>query len=164
MKCQFLPPANEVWGKVICLQVCVCPQGGYLTSYTPWDQVHPQDQVHPPGADTPQSRPPRSRPPRSRHPPEQGADTPPRADTPGADTPPEQTPPRTDTPWEQTPPRTDTPQSREQTPPGADNPWHRGMLGDTVNARAVSILLESNLVKSSNHKWVLVVSSTHPVT
>ena len=23
----FLPPANEVWGKVICLQVCVCPQG-----------------------------------------------------------------------------------------------------------------------------------------
>ena len=24
----YLPPANEVWGKVICLQVCVCPQGG----------------------------------------------------------------------------------------------------------------------------------------
>ena len=24
----FLPPTNEVWGKVICLQVCVCPQGG----------------------------------------------------------------------------------------------------------------------------------------
>ena len=24
----LLPPANEVWGKVICLQVCVCPQGG----------------------------------------------------------------------------------------------------------------------------------------
>ena len=24
----FLPPANEVWGKVICLQVCVCPQEG----------------------------------------------------------------------------------------------------------------------------------------
>ena len=24
----FLPPANEVWGKVICLQACVCPQGG----------------------------------------------------------------------------------------------------------------------------------------
>ena len=21
----LLPPANEVWGKVICLQVCVCP-------------------------------------------------------------------------------------------------------------------------------------------
>ena len=24
----LLPPANEVWGKVICLQLCVCPQGG----------------------------------------------------------------------------------------------------------------------------------------
>ena len=24
----FLPLANEVWGKVICLQVCVCPQRG----------------------------------------------------------------------------------------------------------------------------------------
>ena len=23
-----LPPANEVWGKVICLQACVCPQWG----------------------------------------------------------------------------------------------------------------------------------------
>ena len=23
----LLPPANEVWGKVICLQACVCPQG-----------------------------------------------------------------------------------------------------------------------------------------
>ena len=22
------PPANEVWGKVICLQACLCPQGG----------------------------------------------------------------------------------------------------------------------------------------
>ena len=26
----FLPPTNEVWGKVICLQVCVCPQRGCL--------------------------------------------------------------------------------------------------------------------------------------
>ena len=26
----FLPPANEVWGKVICLQVSVCPQRGCL--------------------------------------------------------------------------------------------------------------------------------------
>ena len=24
----LLPPANEVWGNVICLQGCVCPQGG----------------------------------------------------------------------------------------------------------------------------------------
>ena len=27
---RLLPPANEVWGKVICLQVCVCPRGGGL--------------------------------------------------------------------------------------------------------------------------------------
>ena len=40
---------------------------------------------------------------------------------------------RADTPWEQTPPR-------EQTPPS--------MLGDTVNTRAVRILLECNLVLS----------------
>ena len=26
----LLPPANEVWGKVKCLQVCVCPQGGAI--------------------------------------------------------------------------------------------------------------------------------------
>ena len=24
----FLSPASKVWGKVICLQVCVCPRGG----------------------------------------------------------------------------------------------------------------------------------------
>ena len=24
----LLPPANEVWGKIICIQVSVCPQGG----------------------------------------------------------------------------------------------------------------------------------------
>ena len=30
--CQYLPPANEVWGKVICLQACVCPQRGMPAS------------------------------------------------------------------------------------------------------------------------------------
>ena len=56
-------------------------------------------------------------PPRSRHPP--GADTPRSRHPPGADTPPQ-----------------------EQTPP----PPVQSMLGDTVNARAVRILLECNLV------------------
>ena len=28
LRMHYLPPANEVWGKVKCLQVCVCPQGG----------------------------------------------------------------------------------------------------------------------------------------
>ena len=31
----LLPPANEVWGKVICLQACVCPQGGCLLRGVP---------------------------------------------------------------------------------------------------------------------------------
>ena len=51
----LLPPANEVWGKVISLQASVCTQGGV------------PDQVHPPGPGTT----PRSRPPWSRHPPDQ---------------------------------------------------------------------------------------------
>ena len=45
----------------------------------------------------------------------------------------------------------DTTTPREQTPPRADPPWSRpppaqSMLGDTVNARTVRILLECNLV------------------
>ena len=84
----------------------------------------------------------------------------PRADTPpGADAPEEQTPPSpgTDTPQEQTPP--------EQTPPGADTPLEQtspppppqSMLGDTVNARAVRILLECKLVTKSANCSVLIV-------
>ena len=79
-----------------------------------------------------------------------GADTPHPADAPlGADTLEEQThPPGADTPGsrhplEQTsPPGADTPHPpQEQTPPA------QSMLGDTVNARAVRILLECNLVE-----------------
>ena len=87
-------------------------------------------------------------PPRSRHPPG--------IDPPGADTPQEQTPRGEQTPpWEQTPPSsrhspgTDT-HPREQTPPRSRHhpppPHTQSMLGDTVNARAVRILLECNLV------------------
>ena len=78
----------------------------------------------PPGVDTPQSR----------HPPTPGAD--PLEQTPllGADPPQEQTPP----PQEQTP----TP---EQTPPWEQTPpTEHSMLGDTINARAVRILLKFN--------------------
>ena len=51
----FLPPANEVWGKVIFLHLFVIlfTGGEYLTRYTPLDQVAPQDQVHPPRPGTP---------------------------------------------------------------------------------------------------------------
>ena len=60
----LLPPANEVWGKVIFLHLFVILfTGGGVpdqvhprTRYTPWDQVpplapgtSPSDQVHPPG-------------------------------------------------------------------------------------------------------------------
>ena len=76
------------------------------------------------------------------HPP--GADTLPGPCPLGADTPPgTDTPPGADTPREQTPPRGDTPHSRH--PPRSRHPPN-SMLEDTVNARAVRILLECNLV------------------
>ena len=104
---------------------------------------YPPRTRHPPGPGTPQSRHPLGTDiPQSRHPP--GPDTP-RPGTPQSRCPPEQTPPPTgpDTPQtrypsEQTPPRADTPPSR--------HPPEQCMLGDTVNKRAVSILLECNLV------------------
>ena len=37
LKPTFFPPANEVWGKVICLQVCVCPlEGSGPGGCLPW--------------------------------------------------------------------------------------------------------------------------------
>ena len=58
--------------------------------------------------------------------------------------PPRSRPPRADTP----PPGADTPPpgSRHPHPPGSRHPPEHSMLGDTVNARAVRILLECNLV------------------
>ena len=80
------------------------------------------------GADTPQEQ----RPPQSRHPPSRH----PRTNTPQSRHPPEQTPPIS-----RHPPSSDTPQQI--------------MLGDTVNARAVRILLECNLVSIGFcPKWI----------
>ena len=96
---------------------------------------------------------------------------PPEADTPRRQTSPrsrplKQTPPKAYThPWKQThPPEADTPRSRpprsrplrsrhpqKQTPPGSRHPT-QSMLGDTVNARVVCILLECHLVSS----WVRI--------
>ena len=42
----LLPPANEVWGKVICLQACVCQQGG---GPGPEVGLHGPGEVHGPG-------------------------------------------------------------------------------------------------------------------
>ena len=129
------------WGKVMFSQACVILFTG---------ECLPQCMLgyHPPGADTPQSRhipleqtpPPGSRHPPCRHPPR--ADIPPQEQTPqrrhspGADT-----PVGTDTPWSRPPPQSRCPW--EQTPP---SPHPTPPLGDTVNARAVRILLECNLV------------------
>ena len=92
---------------------------------------------------TPPSRPPQTR---HHHP---RPDTPPGADTPlGADPPGEQTPPPADTPPDQAHP-THPPWHRacsEIRYPAHPPPPAQSMLGDTVNARAVRILLECNLV------------------
>ena len=153
-----LPPANEVWDKVIFLPPAMKLGQGYVftdichsvnrgelsasvhagipppTADTPLEADTSQEQTPPsPRADTP--HPPEQTPPRSRHPT-------PEADTPRADT------PRADTPWSRHTPRADTPQSQS-------------MLGDTVNTWAVCILLECNLVTPvchSVHRGVCLVA------
>ena len=74
---------------------------------------------------------------------------PPRADPPGSrqTVPPgAETPVRTDIPLEQTPPGADTPLGAD---PPDQAPLVQRMLGDTVNARAVHILLECNLCEKN---------------
>ena len=113
-------------------------------------------------------------PPRSRQPP--GADTPLGVEPTGAHPPWEQTPqeythPQTrhppgadppswhplgaDSPGEQTPPRADTPPGSSPPPPLSRHPLP-SMLWDTVNARAVRILLECNLVTVMTIKMLKV--------
>ena len=135
----FITAHNEV-GARLCFHRCVwfCSQGGVCLSAC-WDK-HPLGADTPradtpPGADTPEQTP-------------RGADTP-RADTPRADTPRSRHPMGADTPQQQTPPEADPP--REETPPGSRHPLEQtpplqSMLGDTVNAQVVRILLECNLV------------------
>ena len=136
---------NKV-GARLCFHRCVwfCSQGG-----STWPGTHPWDQVHPPRPGTPWDQvPPRTRytpldqvhhpgpgtPPNQVHPPGPGIHTPPGTRY---------------TPWDQVqPPRTRyTPLPRPGTaPPGYTPSLVQSMLGDTVNARAVRILLECNLV------------------
>ena len=72
MPCLFsLPPANEVWGKVIFLHLSVIlftVEEEYLGRYTLPDQVHPMDQVHPQDQVPPRTR----NPPDQVHPPGPG--------------------------------------------------------------------------------------------
>ena len=102
----FLPPGNEVWGKVIFSVACVknsVQGGGGL----------PQCMLG--------YHPPQSRPPGSRHPPPPGADNPPRS----------RHPPGSRPPWEQTP-QSRHPTRLEQTPPRSGHPLcavHAGRYG-----------------------------------
>ena len=191
----LLPPANEVWGKVISLQACVCPQEReYLTRYThpptrgadttppgadtPGTRytprsTHPQDQVLPTGPGTPPTQDQVHPPPGTRYTPHLGPGTPPTWDQvhpPGPGAPPGPgtspvgpgTPPGTRynpqtryTPLREQvhPPRTRYTPRDQVHPPGTRytprdqvHPPLQSMLGDMVNARAVRILLECNLV------------------
>ena len=125
----FLPPANEVWGKVIFSEACVknsVHSGGVCLSAC--RDTTPQDQAGTPPPLAPGS-PPRTRqvrrhPPGTRHVP-----TSPRT---------RQAPPGPG----RHPPGPDIP--RNQAFPS--HPVEQSMLGDTVNERAVCILLECNLV------------------
>ena len=114
--CSSLPPSNVVCEGCAFTGVCLSTGGGL-----------PQCML----GCSPQTRHthPRSRPPHQA--------------PPGADTPPEQTHPGSRPPRSRHP-RTDPPR-RSRHPPGADPP-EQSMLGDTVNERAVRILLECNLV------------------
>ena len=137
--CYYRPQRS--WGKVMFLQVCVI----LFTGEGVPDQVHPLDQVHtppgpgiPPGPGTLSPRPgtpqDQVKPPDQVHPPGPG--------TPSQD---QVHPSRTrSTPLDQVPhppnPPDQVPPWTRYTPPG------HSMLGDTVYARAVRILLECNLV------------------
>ena len=59
---------------------------------------------------------------------------------------PQDQPPRNQAPPGSRPPRADTPQ--DQAPPQQQTPPAQSMLGDTINSRAVRILLECNLVNN----------------
>ena len=122
----FLPPANVVCEGYVFTCVChsFCSQGG-VPDQVPPDQVHPPWPGTPPG--TRYTPPGPGTPPRTRYTPhlQDQVHLPP---GPG-------TPPRT----RYTPPTRYTPRTR-YTPP------EQSMLGDTVNVRAVRILLECNLV------------------
>ena len=135
------------WGKVMFLQASVILFTGGGSTWHPPEQTH----THPLGADTPpdQVHPLSRHPPGSRHTLMQ-EQTPPWEQT---HTPPSRHPPKqTHTPRDQVHPPEQTP-PQEQTPPRADTPPVQSMLGDTVNMRAVRILLECNLVTISEVRF-----------
>ena len=138
----LLPPANEVWGKVIFLHLSVILFTGGVCLSACWDTT-PRT-MHPPGPCTPRDHaPPQDHaPPGTMHFPRDHAPLP-KWDH--AHTPQDHAlPPRDHSP---PPPRTMHPPSL-----GPCTPLAQSMLGDTVNARAVRILLECNFVFSLKMK------------
>ena len=142
--CTFLPPATKLGQGYVFTGVCHSVNRGWgclpqcMLGYTPRADMPPLSRHAPPWADMP---------PRSRHAPPR-ADIPPGSrHPPGADMPPWSRPPQQMHPWNQVhppglsthPPRTKYTHGTKYTPPAS-------MLWDTVNARAVRILLECNLV------------------
>ena len=157
---EYLPPANEVWGKVTFLHLSVILFGGGGTwAGTTWAstppssryttrQVHPSGQVHPLGRYPPGQVPP-------------WAGTSPGQVHPLAGTPPGQIHPQAGTPaWTGTP-QAGTPLGRytpwADTPPGMYTPQEQCMLGDTGNKWAVRILLECILVVTVRNKVMKVM-------
>ena len=138
----LLPPANEVWGKVIFLHLSVIlfTRGGLpqcMLGYHPRENAPPRT-MHPPGPWTS---------PGTMHPSPSGTmHTPPQdhAHTPRT----MHSPQGPCTP----PPRTMHPLPGTMHPPGIMHPPAQSILGDTVNARAVRILLECNFVFSLKMK------------
>ena len=55
----------------------------------------------------------------------------------------------------------ETPPAEQTPPPGSRHPPVQSMLGDTVNARAVRILLECNLVDKIDTRWETSVVQRH---
>ena len=148
--CSWLPPTNEVWGKVIFSVTCVknSVHRGEVCLSACWDtnfpsrhsqtkhlQSRPPGTRHPlPGADTPTpwawhppARHPQTRHPQTRHPPGLGI---PLDQAPGG---------CLSACWDT------TTQTRHPARPGTP-PLAQCILGDTVNKRAVCILPECNLV------------------
>ena len=120
----FVTDRNEVVDKVMFLLVSVILSTGGGSASVHAEMPQPPGSKHPPGS---------RHPPGIRHPP-------------GSRHPPEQTPPQKQTPQEQTPPGIRHPPKKQTPPWEADIPPPTSMLGDPVNARAVRILLECNLV------------------
>ena len=128
LQLRFLPPANEVWGKVIFLHLFVILFTGG-SAYTPWSR-HPSPRDQGPGT-----------PPGSRHPLQT-----------------KYTPQTRYTSLEQTPFQDQVHPPGPGPPPDQVHPPEQSILGDTVNVRAVRILLECNLVPYVNRSRIVWTS------